>query len=564
MKLVRLVFQQYRWPLAMVLLLSISSGLLSVGVIAFVNQRMISTHDGLGTALWQFGLMLVVLLALASGASLSLTALGHRFVYGLRRVMVKRLLDTRIERIESIGGAKIFASLSSDIRAVTMAFVQLPDLIYGSVLSVASFSYLAWLSPSLFITTLCWMAFTLGVGWLLVGKLNAHIRALRESEDKLYQSYQAVIDGRKELTLNRDRARRLYEETFDVAAQRYREHFTLADRYHGLASNWANIMVLGTIGLAFYLANGLGWAPTEVAATYALTVLFMRTPLVLAVAAIPAQISGRVALDKVESLALAEHHDSFEVAPSHIVGHWQTLELRDVEYHYPAQGDEPGFDVGPVNLTLRRGETVFLMGGNGSGKSSLARLLSGLYRPSAGSILIDGQVIGSGDWLAYRHLFASVFTDFHLFSQLLGNDGQDAEAVHIDHWLDQLHMKHKVQIGDGHLLDTRFSQGQRKRLALLLALLEQRDILLLDEWAADQDPLFRRFFYRELLPIFKKAGITVFAISHDDQYFDLADRLVKMESGQLSELQGDRRDNASRDAVEEIGGAYTMKTVKAL
>jgi putative ATP-binding cassette transporter len=564
MKLVRLVFQQYRWPLAMVLLLSVSSGLLSVGVIAFVNQRMISTHEGLGTALWQFGLLLLLLLTLASAASLSLTALGHRFVYGLRRVMVKRLLDTDIERIESIGGAKIYASLSSDIRGVTMAFVQLPDLIYGSVLSVAAFSYLAWLSPSLFAATLSWMSFTLGIGWLLVGKLNAHIRGLRESEDKLYQSYQAVIDGRKELTLNRDRARRLYEETFDVSAQRYREHFTLADRYHGLASNWANIMVLGTIGLAFYLANGLGWAPTEVAATYALTVLFMRTPLVLAVAAIPAQITGRVALDKVESLALAAHNASFEVAPSHIAGHWQTLELRDVEYHYPAQGDEPGFDVGPLNLTLRRGETVFMMGGNGSGKSSFARLFSGLYRPSAGTILIDGQVIAHEDWLAYRQLFASVFTDFHLFSQLLGPDGSDADTAPIEHWLDQLHMRHKVQIGNGHLLDTRFSQGQRKRLALLLAVLEKRDILLLDEWAADQDPLFRRFFYREMLPMLKDAGLTVVAISHDDQYFDLADRLLKMESGQLSELHGERRDNASRDAVHEIGGAYQANTVEAL
>ena len=564
MKLIRLVFQQYRWPLALVMLLSISSGLLSVGVIAFVNQRMISVHEGLGTALWQFGLMLMLLLALASGAQLSLTALGHRFVYGLRRVMVKRLLDTDIERVEAIGGAKIFASLSSDIRSVTMAFVQLPDLIYGSVLSVAAFSYLAWLSPSLFATTLCWMAFTLGIGWLLVGRLNAQLRLLRESEDKLYQSYQGVIDGRKELTLNRDRARRLFEETFDASARKYRDHITLADRYHGIASNWANIMVLGTIGLAFYLANGLGWAPTEVAATYALTVLFMRTPLVLAVAAIPAQIAGRVALDKVESLALAAHQESFAVAPSHIAGHWQTLELREVKYHYPAQGDEPGFDVGPVNLTLTRGETVFLMGGNGSGKSSLARLLSGLYRPSAGAILLDGQVISASDWPAYRHLFASVFTDFHLFSQLLGPEGQTSEATHIDHWLDQLHMRHKARIGDGHLLDTRFSQGQRKRLALLLALLEKRDILLLDEWAADQDPLFRRFFYRELLPMFKQAGITVFAISHDDQYFDLADRLVKMESGQLSELQGARRDNASRDAVEEIGGAYHPRPTAVL
>lgn len=554
MKLLRLVFREYRWSIALVLALSLGSALLSVAVIAFVNQRMLTPAPNPGTALWQFAGLLVLLLVLASAAQLSLTALGHRFVYRMRRALVKRVLDTAIERLEVIGGSTIIASLSSDIRNITLAFVHLPELIYGSVLTLAAFAYLAWLSPGLFVMTLVWMSFTLGIGWLLVGKLNHHLRLLRESEDRLYGDYQAVIDGRKELTLNRYRAQRLYEDEFDVSAQAYRDHVTLADRYHGLASNWANIMVLGTIGLVFYLANGLGWASTAVASTYALTILFMRTPLVSAVAAIPTQIAGRVALDKVESLALAPHVDTFDHPAETLAANWHTLELRDVEYRYPAQGDEPGFDVGPISLQLRRGETVFLVGGNGSGKSTFARLLTGLYIPQRGEIRLDGKVLALEDWPAYRQLFASVFTDYHLFSQLLGPQGLAVADEELNLWLDSLHIRHKVQVAAGRLQDTRLSAGQRKRLALLLAMLEGREILLLDEWAADQDPLFRQVFYRELLPQLKAAGKTLFAISHDDHYFDQADRLLKMDGGQLSELQGEQRARASRNALREIGG----------
>ncbi|MDV7214177.1 ATP-binding cassette domain-containing protein, partial [Azotobacter beijerinckii] len=233
---------------------------------------------------------------------------------------------------------------------------------------------------------------------------------------------------------------------------------------------------------------------------------------------------------------------------------WQRLELRGVVYRYPGEGDEGGFDVGPLDVCIERGELLFLVGGNGSGKSTLARLLTGLYRPVAGQILLDGRPLDDTDWSAYRRLFSSVFTDFHLFARLLGPDGGEAEEGGPDHWLQRLHLAHKVRHAGGRLLDTRYSQGQRKRLALLLAMLEERDILVLDEWAADQDPLFRRLFYRELLPQLKAQGKTVLAITHDDHYFDQADRLLKMDGGRLVELTGEQRARASADALQAIGG----------
>jgi putative ATP-binding cassette transporter len=551
MPLIHRIFRAHPWALALVVLLGMASGLFSVGVIAFVNTRMIRASDVSAAGISQFCALLVVLLALSCGAQACLTALGHRFVYGFRREILKRLLDTDVEQVEHLGHGRLFASLSSDLRNVTLAFVHLPELIYGGVLTIASFAWLAWLSPSMFVATALWMAFTLALGWLMLGRMRKHLGLLRRAEDELYGQYHAILDGFKELSLNRDRARHLYEGEIDASARAYRSNITLADRFHGLASNWANIMVLGTIGLAFYLAKGLGWADAETAATYALTILFMRTPLVSAVSAIPAQMAGNVALAKVEALALAPFAKGFAVA-SNWAGEWRTLSLRGVSYTYPATGEDGGFDIGPLDLTLTRGETVFVIGGNGSGKSSLARLLSGLLRPASGQIAIDGETVGADATPAYRRLFSAVFTDFHLFSQLIGPGGTVADDGAVRGWLDALQMGQKAQVADGRLLNLKVSQGQQKRLALLLALLEQRDILLLDEWAADQDPLYRRVFYRELLPRLKALGMTVVVVTHDDRYFDQADRLLKMEGGRLSELHGADRVRAGRDALVEI------------
>ncbi len=224
---------------------------------------------------------------------------------------------------------------------------------------------------------------------------------------------------------------------------------------------------------------------------------------------------------------------------------WQTLEMRDVTFTY----QDNAFAVGPLNLTLHRGELVFLIGGNGSGKSTLAMLLTGLYQPVSGEILIDGKPLAANKPEDYRQLFSAVFTDVWLFDQLLGPQGKSADPALVDKWLNQLKMSHKLELKDGKILNLKLSKGQKKRVALLLALAEDRDIILLDEWAADQDPHFRREFYQVLLPLMKEMGKTIFAISHDDHYFIHADRLLEMRDGKLSELIGAERDAASRDAV---------------
>ncbi|EHU00276.1 membrane and ATP-binding components of an ABC superfamily predicted multidrug transporter [Pantoea stewartii subsp. stewartii DC283] len=519
MALLQVVFNQYRWPFIGVILLTLLSAALGLGMIAFINSQMIVAVNTSLSVLPAFLAQVALLMAVTLASQLSLTWLGHQFVWRLRGEFIKRILDTRVERIEQTDSAQLLAGLTSDIRAITLAFVRLPELIQGSIITLGSALYLAWLSPKMLLVTSGWLAVTLVGGWMLVSRFYQHMAKLREVEDNLYRDYQTVIEGRKELQLNRARARLIYDTVYQQDARAYRHHIVRADTFHLSAVNWSNIMTLGAIGMVFFMANSLGWANTAVAATFSLTLLFLRTPLLSAVGALPTLLSAQVAFRKLALFELAPYQPDFPVPAA--TTPWQTLELRDVTFHY----GENGFRVGPVNLTLRRGELVFLIGGNGSGKSTLAMLLTGLYQPQSGFLVIDGQPVDAGDRDAWRQHFSAVFTDVHLFDRLIDSQGEPASPARVQLWLEKLKMQDKLKIEGNKILNLQLSKGQSKRLALLLAVAEQRDVLLLDEWAADQDPHFRRVFYRELLPALQAAGKTVFAISHDDHYFIHADRL---------------------------------------
>ncbi|MGX8891291.1 multidrug ABC transporter permease/ATP-binding protein [Enterobacter cloacae] len=543
MQLLFLVWRQYRWPFIAVMALSLASAALGIGLIAFINVRLIEMVDTSLSVLPEFLGLLLLLMAVTLGSQLALTALGHHFVFRLRSEFIKRILDTQVERVEQLGSASLLAGLTSDVRAITIAFVRLPELVQGIILTVGSAAYLAWLSSKMLAVTALWITITIWGGFLLVSRVYKNMAVLRETEDKLYNDYQTVLEGRKELTLNRERAEHIFNNLYIPDAREYRHHIIRADTFHLSAVNWSNIMMLGAIGLVFWMANSLGWADTNVAATYSLTLLFLRTPLLSAVGALPTLLSAQVAFNKLKKFDLAPFKAEFPRPQA--FPNWQTLELRNVTFRY----QDNTFSVGPVNLTIHRGELLFLIGGNGSGKSTLAMLLTGLYQPQSGDILLDGRALSEEKPEDYRKLFSAVFTDVWLFDQLLGPEGQQANPALVEKWLAHLQMSHKLELQDGKILNLKLSKGQKKRVALLLALAEERDIILLDEWAADQDPHFRREFYQVLLPLMQAMGKTIFAISHDDHYFIHADRLLEMRDGKLSELTGEERDAASRDAV---------------
>lgn len=530
------LLQRHRGLLVLALLGSLASAAAGIALLNEVNlliagaQTMSMARGGYYVSL------LLVLFSCGFASQALLTALGHRVVYELRLQLVKRLLDTPIEQLEKIGTPGLYATLSKDVESIGQAFNRLPFVLYNGILMLGGFVYLAWLSWQLLL--LCGLLLGLGV-WLAHGwfaRMRELMKVVRDTDDQLYAAYTAAIEGRYELALNTPRKQRFYELDLLPAADRARANEVLADRYWTLSLNWTVTLILGLAGGLFAAAAWLGIAPAAVAA-FVLVLMFLRMPLNDMIGSLPTLVSGNVALAKIESLTLAPSRPEFVAEQPRVPNHGEILlKFEGLTYQYPSACDDYGFHLGPIDLQIYAGETLFIVGGNGSGKSTLAKLLTGLYRPSGGLLSLHGEEIGDDrrDW--YRSHFSTVLSSFHLFERLVGPAG-DFDMQLAQAWLSRLRMERKVSIDPAGLLSTtQLSQGQRKRLALLVALLEERPILLLDEWAADQDPLFRSFFYLELLPELKAQGKTVIAISHDDRYFGVADRVIKCDAGQLSML----------------------------
>lgn len=589
MQLWQRLFKQYRLKLLLLVMASLISAVVSIGVIAFINDALIGMSDNPWVVFAQFIGLLAFLLVIRLLSQWSLTYIGHTFVYDFRNTFVKRIIDTDIDVIENIGNARLLASLSKDIDRIKIAFMRLPDIVQGGILIVAAIAYLGYLSPDILLVVLVWIVVVAVVGSLLVRRVYHYYKQVRHTEDALYQDFESVIYGRKELALNRKRAKRLYTDEYNQHALDIRKQIIFGDAYHFAALNWSNVMMLGSIGLVFFLANVLGWADNRTASIYALTLLFLQTPIVQAVGALPTLLDAQVSFKKMDALQLAEAHDTFDVFD--VTADWQHIRLENVAYQYkhapvledttqdndnrerptdsgtPINTDKEShidtiadgqakthFGIGPINFTLNRGEIVFLIGGNGSGKSTFAKLLTGIYQADGGHIFVDDTAVTANNIRQYRQRFSAIFTDLFLFKTLVGKDTEitDAEQQMTREWLNHLHMTEKIHIENDRVANQELSQGQRKRLAMLLAVLEQKELLMLDEWAADQDPQFRRVFYHELLPMLKAMGKTLLVISHDDHYFEQADRLIQMKNGKLTELTGQARRDASRDAVASI------------
>jgi putative ATP-binding cassette transporter len=357
----------------------------------------------------------------------------------------------------------------------------------------------------------------------------------RAEEDRLFSHFRALTDGIKELKLHRTRRGAFYDNIRDTT-ETYQQHNVAAETCFIAAQNWNHLLYFALIALILFVMPHLASFNRETLTGYVITSLYLMGPLAGVMTSLSLFGRASVALQKVEQLgvSLAAHSTetcSFDRVESE--GSFSGLELKGVVHSYHREEEDSHFVLGPIDLVFHPGELVFLVGGNGSGKSTLAKILAGLYVPEAGEIRLDGRLITDANRDEYRQLFSAVFADFYLFENLLGLHSANLDAQ-AEEYLERLHLHHKVKIRNGALSTTAVSQGQRKRLALLTAYLEDRPFYLFDEWAADQDPYFKGVFYTQLLPDLKSRGKTVVVISHDDKYFDTADRIIKLDYGKLA------------------------------
>jgi putative ATP-binding cassette transporter len=522
------------WRLAVVVALGIVGGVASTALLTLINGMLASPGGDGATSWWSFGALCVLLPVSRFVSQVLLIRLTQGTAADLRVRLGRKILSAPLRRLETLGPPRMLASLTEDVQTLTMALTNVPVIFLHGTVVVSCLAYMGWLSPRLFGIVL---------GAVVVGILSyqlplvwatRHFRQSRVEWDALFGHFRGLIDGTKELKLHQPRRQAFLDGQLGPTAARLRDHNVAGGTIYALANCWGQVLFFLLIGAVLFVAPRMGGVEQPVLTGYTLAILYMLTPLDVLMNQLASLGRGAVAVRAVEELGLTLGDDAREggPAPAAAPPSFRTLEMVGVTHRFHRENEDEVFTLGPLDLALRPGELVFVVGGNGSGKTTFAKLLTALYAPESGEIRLDGRRVDPDEADAYRQLFSTVFSDFFLFEMLLGLDGErlDDQARA---YLARLHLDRKVRVQDGALSTTALSQGQRKRLALLTAYLEDRPVYLFDEWAADQDPQFKEVFYEQILPELKERGKAVVVITHDDRYYGVADRIVRLDYGQI-------------------------------
>jgi putative ATP-binding cassette transporter len=411
--------------------------------------------------------------------------------------------------------------------------------IQGAVLIFFVAIYVAFLSLAAIVITIIVVG-TAGVIFHLRNKrLAAEKQEAAAWERRLYDRLTDFLDGFKEVRLNIARSNDLFADAVDVSRTAANIKIrSQAETFKLIVSSQVSMYVLlgAVVFVAPQFSESLGGASLTKTTT---ALMFVVGACFGLVQSIPVLLIANAAADRISQLEITLRTTATTVKEREIKvpKRFDKIEMHNIVFRYVDKFSDTTFQIGPLDFTLQAGELVFITGGNGSGKSTFLRVLAGLYPPDSGEITLDGMRINDSTRDAYRALMSAIFFDNHLFRRLYGIP--EPEPGEVDRLLAQFRLADKTSLSsDGEFRTLDLSGGQRRRLALIVSLLEKRPVLLLDEWTAEQDPEFRRKFYDELLPNMRKAGLTVVVITHDDRYLDELDlpaRRIRMDEGRIIE-----------------------------
>lgn len=553
MKLFRFLFRYSPKFILLATMIGILGGLASTAVLAIMNSHLREVTHGQDLGRF-FGLCLAILVA-NMAARVCIAGLSQWSSFDLRLQLGRKWISTPLEELERKGSTKMLAAITSDVDRLSDSMHILPGMCIDITVIATCMGYLAYLS---------WWMLVVMIGFIVVALFTRHIpqkkcdQLLDQAHDhgeEMMATFNAMRGGIKELKMNMKRWNAFYSGELYEISGKYRDKHYRAELIFGLIRGYSEIIYFLFVGLLIYGNVVTGNLSLEVVVGFAVTLLYMKTNIDHVQDNVSQVTRAQIALVNLQSLGVFSHRSSLTVADLRLRSSRERVasdvaadaKLREhmptslkhsitfeaVEYRYEHDDGEAGFGIGPLDLTIHAGELLFVIGGNGSGKTTFAKVLCGLYEPRAGSITVDGVAITSENRGWYSQYFGIVFSDSYLFDKLYGSEGLPQDDAVVMEYLRELRLQDKVAVENGRFSTTSLSQGQRKRLALVTAYVEDRPLYLFDEWAADQDPEFREFFYHRILPGLKEKGKTVIVISHDDRYYDVADRVVKFENGCL-------------------------------
>ncbi|HEV3457572.1 MAG TPA: cyclic peptide export ABC transporter [Thermoanaerobaculia bacterium] len=536
MKFFQLIREGARISLRDLMAIGAIAGLSNALVLAIIN-KVVELGGGVGSqGIWYLLLFLVTIgiyniaqRHVMAEATTEIENLLHR----LRVRLADKIRHCDLQPLEGIGRSQIYASVNKETQSISQASGLIVVGYQAAILLFFMLFYLAWLSTT---ALLMYVGFTGAAIFLYLqrmGNFNSELHASMVRENTLFDSFTDLLDGFKEVKMNPKRSEAVFKHLADASAHatemRVKTQTWIAHQF--IFSQMTFYLLVAV--MVFLLPRLLDSYGAVVVKTTT-TVLFLIGPVTNLVSSIPVFATANAAAENIDALeALLDQSAYVPPAREAEMPSFQAIRFQGVTFQYQDPRTASWFTVGPVDLELRRGETVFITGGNGSGKSTFLKLLTALYYPKQGVIRVDNVALAASNYEAYRKLFTAIFSDYHLFSRLYGLAVEPDQVAAL---LQTLELEGKVRYGDDRFDTLELSTGQKKRLALLVSLLEDAPIYVFDEWAAEQDPHFRRRFYEEILPDLKRRGKLVVAVTHDDRYFHVAERVLKMEEGRFVDL----------------------------
>ena len=526
--------------------ISMLTGATSAGLIAVVNKAGdTATNGNLNFRLFAIYIVLFLIYYTTKQYSLKkASAEIEHLIDKTKKRISNKIAKSELRTMEWLQPSTLLTRLSRDTAVISQSSFQFTSASQAGIMLVFSMIYILTISRVVFFALIISSVVVVYSYFLYLKQYNTALRTLNMSEEQSLGSFTSILNGFKELKINAQKNRDLLEhhnsnldKLFSLKLKNSKATTTLI--------LYGDIFLYTLLGLVVFIAPHLSKMEDSTLIKLTAITIFIIGPFSTIVNAIPIVSKTNVAVKSLDDLekTLDKELQSEERIEENIESFstFQQLSLKQVEFEYKNKANETMFTIGPIDLSVKKGEILFIVGGNGSGKSTLIKVLLGLYFPTNGGITVDDELIESYNYQSYRNLFSIILTDFHLFNRLYGVKNPNRREV--NKLLIEMELNKKTKFIDGSFTNTDLSTGQRKRLALIMAILEDKSIYVFDEWAADQDPEFRKYFYEVILIRLKEQGKTVIAVTHDDAYFHVADNVYKMNYGQLSPYQTTQGEN---------------------
>ncbi|MBC9912782.1 cyclic peptide export ABC transporter [Chitinophaga varians] len=521
--------------------LSIMAALGNMGVVYTIN-RIIGDYFTAAAVLPRTYLMLfagslVLFIVCRWMVALGIIKFTQQLLYTTRITVLKMVLGSPFTVLVK-NRNRVFAALTNDTNNIVNASVSVVDVLTNTIVILICFAYMGTLSWKLLLCMLGLMLFTLGIYYLCVKRAGHFFRLALAKNDVFIKYLNEILAGFKEISIAPVKGaeisgKHIHKAIGDGALLNQKAQISfLNNRIIGQVAFYV------FIGLIMLGLGGVFAVERAVVVKFVFLILYIWSPIETVILLVPNLLQAKASIGRVNELERLITGKETVIAEALPIAPFEGLQLGNIGFRYLSETDGAAaipFRIGPIDLQIKAGEVIFISGGNGSGKTTFINILVGLIAQDEGVIKANGHAVLPAHMESYRSLFAPVFSDFHLFDEFYGMPDLDVEKA--ARYLELFEIDHKVTIEEGKLLNINISTGQRKRLALIYAMLEKKPILVLDEFAADQDPHFKKKFYKEILGVMKQEGFTVIAITHDDHYYQYADRLYKMDAGLLSEVK---------------------------